>query len=53
LETNDTEAAASFFKNSPRSAPRRVEQLREDFNGFFYLPAPECVIHLRRGAEEV
>ena len=51
IETNDTEAAASFLKVS--GAPRRdeVEQLREDFDGFF-ISAPNGVIHLVIGEQE-
>ncbi len=51
LETNDTEAAASFLKIN--GVPRRdeIEQLREDFDGFF-ISAPAGVIHLVVGQEE-
>jgi catechol 2,3-dioxygenase-like lactoylglutathione lyase family enzyme len=51
LETNDTEAAASFLKVN--GVPRRdeIEQLREDFDGFF-VSAPNGVIHLVIGHEE-
>jgi catechol 2,3-dioxygenase-like lactoylglutathione lyase family enzyme len=51
LETNDTEAAASFLKVN--GVPRRdeVEQLREDFDGFF-VSAPNGVVHLVIGHEE-
>lgn len=51
LETNDTEAASSFLK--VHGAPRRdeVEQLREDFDGFF-ISDPAGVIHLVIGQEE-
>jgi catechol 2,3-dioxygenase-like lactoylglutathione lyase family enzyme len=51
LETNDTEAAASFLKVN--GVPRRdeIEQLREDFDGFF-ISAPNGVIHLVIGQEE-
>jgi hypothetical protein len=51
VETNDTEAAASFLKVN--GIPRRdeVEQLREDFDGFF-ISAPNGVIHLVIGHEE-
>ena len=50
LETNDTEAAAAVLK--VHGIPRRdeVEQLREDFNGFF-ISAPNGVIHLVVGPE--
>jgi len=51
VETNDTEAAASFLK--VHGVPRRdeVEQLREDFDGFF-VSAPNGVVHLVVGQEE-
>ena len=51
LETNDTEAAAAYLKVN--GVPRRdeVEQLREDFDGFF-ISAPSGVIHLVIGDEE-
>jgi catechol 2,3-dioxygenase-like lactoylglutathione lyase family enzyme len=51
LETNDTEAAASFLRVN--GVPRRdeIEQLREDFDGFF-ISAPNGVIHLVIGHEE-
>jgi len=51
LETNDTETAASFLKVN--GVPRRdeIEQLREDFDGFF-ISAPNGVIHLVIGQEE-
>ena len=39
LETNDTEAAASFLKIHGVSRRDEVEQLREDFNGLF-ISAP-------------
>ena len=42
LETNDTEAAASFLKIHGVSRRDEVEQLREDFNGFF-VSAPNGV----------
>jgi hypothetical protein len=52
IETNDTEAAAAFLK--VHDVPRRdeVENLREDFNGFF-ISAPGGVVHLVVGPEEV
>ncbi len=52
VETNDTEAASSFLK--VHGIPRRdeVENLREDFNGFF-ISDPGGVIHLVVGPEEV
>ena len=51
LETNDTEAAASYLKI--HGVPRRdeVEQLREDFDGF-WISDPAGVIHLVIGDEE-
>ena len=51
LETNHTEAAASFLKVN--GVPRRdeIEQLRDDFDGFF-ISAPNGVIHLVIGHEE-
>ncbi len=51
LETNDTEAAASYLKIN--GIPRRdeVEQLREDFDGF-WISDPAGVIHLVVGDEE-
>src|SRR5438034_126240 len=52
LETNDTEAAASFLKIHGVSRRDEVEPLREDFNGFF-ISAPNGVIHLVVGPEEV
>src|SRR5437016_7911438 len=52
LETNDTEAAASFLKIHGVSRRDEVEQLREDFNGFF-VSAPNGLIHLVVGPEEV
>jgi len=51
LETNDTEAAASFLKVHGLARRDEVEQLREDFNGFF-ISAPNGVIHLVIGPEE-
>jgi catechol 2,3-dioxygenase-like lactoylglutathione lyase family enzyme len=52
IETNDTEAAAAYLR--VHSVPRRdeVEQLREDFNGF-WISDPAGVIHLVVGPEEV
>ena len=52
LETNDTEAAASFLKVHGITRRDEVEQLREDFNGFF-ISAPNGVIHLVVGPEEL
>ena len=51
LETNDTEAAASFLKVNGVSRRDEIEQLREDFDGFF-ISAPAGVIHLVVGQEE-
>jgi catechol 2,3-dioxygenase-like lactoylglutathione lyase family enzyme len=50
LETNDTEAAASYLKIN--GIPRRdeVEQLREDFDGF-WISDPAGVFHLVVGDE--
>ncbi len=50
LETNDTEAAAAFLKVHGVIRRDEVEQLREDFNGFF-ISAPNGVIHLVVGPE--
>jgi hypothetical protein len=51
LETNDTEAASSYLKIN--GVPRRdeVEQLREDFDGF-WISDPAGIIHLVVGDEE-
>ena len=51
LETNDTEAAAAYLRN--HGVPRRdeVEQLREDFDGF-WISDPAGVIHLVVGDED-
>ncbi|MFL6539711.1 MAG: VOC family protein, partial [Chthoniobacterales bacterium] len=51
LETNDTEAAASYLKIN--GVPRRdeVEQLREDFDGF-WISDPAGVVHLVVGDED-
>jgi hypothetical protein len=51
LETNDTDAAASFLKVHGVTRRDEVEQLSQDFNGFF-LSAPNGVIHLVVGPEE-
>src|SRR6266516_963473 len=51
LSTNDTEAAASFLKVNGVMRRDEVEQLREDFDGFF-ISAPNGVIHLVIGHEE-
>lgn len=51
LETNDTEAASSFLKVQGVSRRDEVEQLREDFDGFF-ISDPAGVIHLVIGHEE-
>ena len=52
IETNDTEAAASFLKVQGVARRDEVENLREDFNGFF-ISDPGGVIHLVVGPEEV
>jgi hypothetical protein len=52
IETNDTEAAASFLKVHGIARRDEVENLREDFNGFF-ISDPGGVIHLVVGPEEV
>ncbi len=51
LQTNDTEAAASYLKVN--GVPRRdeVEQLREDFDGF-WVSSPAGTIHLVVGDED-
>jgi catechol 2,3-dioxygenase-like lactoylglutathione lyase family enzyme len=51
IETTDTEAAASYLKIN--AVPRRdeVENLREDFDGFF-ISDPSGVIHLVVGEQE-
>ena len=51
LETNDTEAAASYLKINGVSRRDEVEQLREDFDGF-WISDPAGVIHLVVGDEE-
>src|SRR3954464_4901949 len=45
LETNDTDAAASFLKVNGVTRRDEVEQLREDFDGFF-VASPNGMIHL-------
>jgi catechol 2,3-dioxygenase-like lactoylglutathione lyase family enzyme len=50
LETN-TEAAASFLKVRGVTRRDEVENLREDFDGFF-VAAPNGVVHLVIGHEE-
>ena len=50
LETDDTEAAASFLKVHGVTRRDEVEQLSEDFNGFF-ISAPNGMIHLVIGPE--
>jgi catechol 2,3-dioxygenase-like lactoylglutathione lyase family enzyme len=52
IETNDTEAAAAFLKVHGVARRNEVEQLREDFNGFF-ISDPSGVIHLVVGPGEV
>lgn len=51
LETNDTDAAAAFLKVNGVTRRDEVEQLREDFDGFF-VAAPNGMIHLVIGHEE-
>src|SRR4051794_5587152 len=51
LETNDTDAAAAFLKVNGVTRRDEVEQLREDFDGFF-VAAPNGMIHLVIGQEE-
>src|SRR3981081_1888890 len=51
LETNDTEATASFLTGRALTGRDEVENLREDFHGFF-IAAPNGVIHLGIGHEE-
>ena len=51
LETNDTEAAGSFLRVNGIARRDEVEQVREDFDGFF-ISAPNGVIHLVIGHEE-
>lgn len=52
IETNDTEAAGAFLKVHGVVRRDEVENLREDFNGFF-ISDPSGVIHLVVGPEEV
>jgi catechol 2,3-dioxygenase-like lactoylglutathione lyase family enzyme len=52
IETNDTEAAAAFLKVHGVARRDEVENLREDFNGFF-ISDPGGLIHLVVGPEEV
>src|SRR5260370_1526719 len=51
LETNDTEAAASFLKVNGITRRDEIEQLREDFDSVF-VSAPNGVTHLIIGTEE-
>ena len=51
LETNDTEAAASYLKINGVARRDEVEPLREDFDGF-WISDPAGVIHLVIGHEE-
>ena len=51
IETNDTEAAAAFLKVQGVARRDEVENLREDFNGFF-ISDPAGVVHLVVGSEE-
>jgi catechol 2,3-dioxygenase-like lactoylglutathione lyase family enzyme len=52
IETNDTEAASSFLKIHGIARRDEVENLREDFNGFF-ISDPAGTVHLVVGPEEV
>jgi hypothetical protein len=52
LETNDTESAAAYLKNHGVARRDEVEQLREDFDGF-WISDPAGIIHLVVGDEEV
>lgn len=52
VETTDTEAASSFLNVHGVARRDEVENLREDFNGFF-ISDPAGVIHLVVGPEEV
>jgi len=51
IETNDTEAASSFLKIHGVARRDEVENLREDFNGFFISDPPAS--SSRVGPEEV
>src|SRR5213082_584187 len=51
LETNDTDAAASFLKINGVTRRDEVEQLREVFIRFF-VGAPNRIIHLVIGHEQ-
>jgi catechol 2,3-dioxygenase-like lactoylglutathione lyase family enzyme len=50
LETNDTESAAAYLKNHGVVRRDEIEQLREDFDGF-WICDPAGVIHLVVGEE--
>jgi len=50
LETNDTESAAAYLKNHGVVRRDEIEQLREDFDGF-WISDPAGVIHLVVGEE--
>jgi hypothetical protein len=52
IETNDTDAASSFLNVHGVARRDEVENLREDFNGFF-VSDPAGIIHLVVGPEEV
>ena len=52
IETNDTDAASSFLKTQGVARRDEVENLREDFNGFF-ISDPAGIIQLVVGPEEV
>jgi catechol 2,3-dioxygenase-like lactoylglutathione lyase family enzyme len=51
LETNDTEDAAAHLKNQGVARRDEVEQLREDFDGF-WISDPAGIIHLVVGSED-
>jgi catechol 2,3-dioxygenase-like lactoylglutathione lyase family enzyme len=51
LETNDTESAAAHFKSHGVARRDEVEQLREDFDGF-WISDPAGIIHLVVGDED-
>jgi catechol 2,3-dioxygenase-like lactoylglutathione lyase family enzyme len=51
LETNDTESAAAYLKSQGVTRRDEMEQLREDFDGF-WVSDPAGVIHLVVGGED-
>ena len=51
LETNDTEGAAAYLRNHGVERRDEVEQLREDFDGF-WISDPAGIIHLVVGDED-